>query len=92
MSHDLDGLFDRLAERPAPRRLDRLEADLAPAVSRARPGSAATPWRAGAIAVALVTGVGIGGVAALPVGAPSAAGPLLDGAGLAPSALLNPPR
>ena len=92
MPDNLDRLLDQLGTSELPRRLDRLEADLALRMAETRLGTATASWRVAAVGIALVAGVSIGGATALPRGATSPAAPLLDGAGLAPSALLSPSR
>ncbi|CAN7609487.1 hypothetical protein LJR225_004622 [Phenylobacterium sp. LjRoot225] len=97
MSTDLDDWFAQLATAPADRGLDGLEAeigrDIAARRRDARTIQALGPIRLAAVALALVVGVGAGGVAGLatirtapPAGAFAAAtqfapSTLLDGAG-----------
>lgn len=88
MHHDLDGLLARLAAQPLPLRLNGLEARVGQSIRRERttPGPA---WRFGAVGLALVAGVGIGGSAAAVRQPPAAAADLSGGIGFAPSSLLD---
>ncbi|MBT9470773.1 MAG: hypothetical protein IV099_06270 [Phenylobacterium sp.] len=90
MSERLDHLMERLAAAPADRPLDRLEAEISHGIglrrAQARTAAALAPVGFASIALALATGVTVGGVTAA-IGASSSA--FSASADLAPSTLLE---
>lgn len=89
MNDDLNGLIQRLAEQPAPSRLDRLEMDVARGLSTPGPSIPVRSWRFAATGLALALGVGVGSSAAALRHQPALAADLTASVRLAPSSLLD---